>query len=186
MSKRNLPILLLVAVAAMSAPAWAALKPGAKAPMFTAEATLGGKRFTFSLEDALKSGPVVVYFYPKAFTSGCTIEAHEFAEAMEEFKALGARVIGVSGDDLETLDKFSTLECGGKFPVASDEDKQIMGAYDSVMLGVLPYANRTSYVVAPDGTVAYEYTALSPHDHVKNTLAAIKALKAKPAPAAAP
>jgi peroxiredoxin len=186
MLKRRIATLLLIVVAAMSVPAWAALQPGTKAPMFTAEATLAGKRFTFSLEDALKSGPVVVYFYPQAFTAGCTVEAHEFAEAMDEFKALGAQVIGVSGDDLETLDKFSTLECGGKFPVASDEDKQIMSAYDSVMMGVLPYANRTSYVVAPDGTVAYEYTALSPHDHVKNTLAAIKALKPKPAGAAGP
>lgn len=185
MSKRGLAILMVLA-AVLSVPALAALKPGARAPMFTAEATVGGKRFTFSLEDALKKGPVVVYFYPKAFTSGCTTEAHEFAEAMEAFKALDTSVVGVSGDDIETLDKFSVTECGGKFPVASDEDRQIMGAYDSVLLGVLPYANRTSYVVAPDGTIAYEYTALSPHDHVKNTMAAVKALKAKAAPAAAP
>lgn len=185
MSRCRLATLLLLS-ALLSLPAWAALKPGAQAPMFTAEATLAGKRFTFSLADALKKGPVVVYFYPKAFTSGCTAEAHEFAEAMDAFKALDASVVGISGDDIETLDKFSVTECGGKFPVASDEDRQIMSAYDSVLFGVLPYANRTSYVVAPDGTIAYEYTALGPHEHVKNTMEAVKALRAKTAPVASP
>ena len=93
------------------APASAALKVGAAAPDFTAPATLGGKEFTFALADALKHGPVVLYFYPAAFTKGCTIEAHEFAEAMPQFEALGVTVIGVSHDNIETLNKFSTTEC---------------------------------------------------------------------------
>lgn len=172
-------ITLLLFVSAAGSPAWSALKPGSKAPMFTAEATMGGNRFTFSLTDALKKGPVVVYFYPKAFTSGCTIEAREFAEAMDEFHALGASVIGISSDDIATLDRFSTSECQSKFPVASDSTRQIMTDYESVLMGVLPYANRTSYVVTPDGLIAYEYTALDPAGHVKNTLEAVKAWKAK-------
>jgi len=176
MSKRYLAAVSALLTAVMSIPALAALQAGAKAPMFTAQATLAGKRFTFSLADALQKGPVVVYFYPKAFTSGCTAEAHEFAEAMDDFKAHNASVIGISGDDMDTLDKFSVSECGGKFPVASDQDREIMTAYKAVMSGILPYANRTSYVVGPDGTIAYEYTALSPHDHVKNTLDAVKKL----------
>jgi peroxiredoxin len=178
MLKRLLTAVLAI-VSAAGGPAWAALKPGSKAPLFTAEATLGGKRFTFSLADALKKGPVVVYFYPKAFTSGCTVEAHEFAEAMDKFSALGASVIGISNDDIVTLDKFSTSECRSKFPVASDKDGQIMTSYDAVLLGILPYANRTSYVVTPDGQIAYEYTALDPSGHVGNTLAAVKAWKDK-------
>lgn len=160
-------------------PALAALKPGDKAPMFKAHASQGGKEFTFSLAEALKKGPVVVYFYPQAFTSGCTIEAHEFAEAMVKFNALGASVIGISNDDIATLNKFSTSECRSKFPVAADKDQRIMTAYDSVMMGFLPYANRTSYVITPDGRISYEYTSLDPSDHVKNTLAAIQSWKAK-------
>ena len=178
MSIRTLCCLLIGLVGAVT-PAFAQLKPGDKAPMFKAQASLGGKQFTFSLAEALKKGPVVVYFYPKAFTSGCTIEAHEFAEATPKFAALGASVIGVSNDDIETLDKFSTSECRSKFPVAADNGQKIMSAYDAVMMGFMPYASRTSYVVTPDGRIAYEYTALDPSDHVKNTLAAVKSWKAK-------
>jgi thioredoxin-dependent peroxiredoxin len=170
----------LVVLAGMAGtPACAQLKPGDKAPLFKAQASLGGKQFTFSLADALKKGPVVVYFYPKAFTSGCTAEAHEFAEAMPSFNALGASVIGVSNDDIETLDKFSTSECRSKFPVAADKDQRIMTAYDAVMMGFMPYASRTSYVIIPGAHILYEYTALDPSDHVKNTLAAVKSWKAK-------
>ena len=143
---------------------------------------MGGKEFTFSLAEALKKGPVVVYFYPQAFAllARKTIEAHEFAEAMAKFNALGATVIGVSNDDIATLDKFSTSECRSKFPVAADKDQRDHdGVVDSVMMGFMPYANRTSYVVTPDGLISYEYTALDPSDHVKNTLAAIKTWKAK-------
>lgn len=170
---------VLVSLSTLSAPAFAQLKPGDKAPMFKAQASLGGKQFTFSLPEALKKGPVVVYFYPKAFTSGCTAEAHDFAEAMPKFSALGASVIGISSDDIATLDKFSTSECRSKFPVAADKDQRIMTAYDAVMMGIMPYANRTSYVVTPDGRIAYEYTALDSSDHVKNTLGAVSRWKAK-------
>ncbi len=170
---------LLICVASLATPALAQLKPGDKAPMFKAEASLGGKQFTFSLAAALKKGPVVVYFYPKAFTSGCTIEAHDFAEATAKFNALGATVLGVSNDDIATLDKFSTSECRSKFPVAADKDQRIMTAYDAVMMGFMPYASRTSYVITPDGRISYEYTALDPSDHVKNTLAAVASWKAK-------
>jgi hypothetical protein len=98
----------------LSAPVFAALKPGAPAPAFKTQATLAGHPFTFELADALKTGPVVLYFYPAAFTSGCTVEAHEFAEATEKFKALGATVIGVSHDSIDTLNKFSVSECRRK------------------------------------------------------------------------
>src|SRR3569832_241902 len=156
--RRIIGTCLLVSLAAT--PALAQLKAGATAPLFKAQASLGGKQFTFSLSEALKKGPVVVYFYPKAFTSGCTVEAHEFAEAMGKFQALGASVIGISNDDIASLDKFSTSECRSKFPVAADSDQRIMTAYDAVMMGFMPYACRTSYVVTPDGRISYEYTAL--------------------------
>ena len=99
---------------------------GAQAPDFTAQASLGGKEFTFSLADALKKGPVVLYFYPAAFTPGCTVEAHDFADATDKFAALGATVIGVSHDKIETLDKFSVSECRSKFAVAADPDETVI------------------------------------------------------------
>ena len=156
----------------------AALKPGDAAPDFVAQASLGGKEFTFSLAEALKKGPVVLYFYPAAFTTGCTIEAHEFAEAIDKYAVLGASVIGVSSDDIGTLNKFSVSECRSKFAVAADADKKIMTAYDAKL--AFGYANRTSYVIAPDGRIIYEYTALDPSGHVENTLAAIEKWKAAP------
>lgn len=161
-------------VSLFTLPAQAALKIGDKAPDFTAQATLGGKEFTFALNEALKKGPVVLYFYPAAFTSGCTVEAHLFAEATDQFKALGAAVIGVSHDDIEKLDRFSTSECRSKFPVAADTDQHIMKSYDAVLAQKPEYANRTSYVIAPDGTVLYTYTDLDPTHHVENTMAAVK------------
>jgi peroxiredoxin len=153
---------------------YAALKEGAHAPDFTTQATLAGKPFSFSLAAALKQGPVVLYFYPAAFTPGCTVEAHEFAEATDKFKALGATVIGVSHDPIDTLNKFSVSECRNKFAVASDADQSITKAYDAVLAIKPEYANRTSYVIAPDGTIVYQYTALSPDKHVENTLAAVQ------------
>jgi peroxiredoxin Q/BCP len=152
----------------------ASLSVGTKAPDFTVPATLGGKHFTFALADALKKGPVVLYFYPAAFTQGCTIEAHEFAEAIPQFMSLGASVIGVSHDDIATLDKFSTTECKRKFPVAADTDQHIMKSYDSVMTGHPEYANRTSYVIAPTGEILYTFTDGDPTHHVENTMAAVK------------
>src|ERR1700727_3261974 len=156
----------------LASPLYAALKPGAQAPTFKTPATLAVKPFMFSLADALKSGPVVLYFYPAAFTKGCTVEAHDFAEATDKFKALGATVIGVSHDSIDTLNKFSVSECRNKFAVASDADKKISTAYDANLF-ITSYSSRTSYVIAPDGTIIYEYTALNPDKHVENTLAAV-------------
>src|ERR1700729_4258965 len=145
--------------AALAAPLYAALAPGVQAPDFTTQATLAGKPFTFSLAAALKTGPVVLYFYPAAFTPGCTVEAHNFAEATDKFKAMGATVIGVSHDNIDTLNKFSVSECRNKFAVASDPDGHIIKSYDTVFLGHTNYANRTSYVIAPNGQIIYSYTA---------------------------
>lgn len=156
----------------LALPAYAALKLGTRAPDFTTAAAIAGHSFAFSLAEALKSGPVVLYFYPAAFTRGCTIEAHEFAEATERFKTLGATVIGVSHDPIATLNRFSVSECRNKFAVASDADKKISKAYDANLF-LTPYASRTSYVIAPDGTILYAYTALNPERHVANTLAAV-------------
>src|ERR1700738_1893072 len=167
---------LFIAVAAtlISVPALAALPDGTKAPDFSTEASLAGKSFKFSLADALKKGPVGLYFYPAAFTPGCTVEAHEFAEATDKFKELGATVIGVSHDPIEKLDRFSGSECRNKFAVASDADGGIMKAYDSVLADHPEDANRTSYVIAPSGDTIYSYTAMNPDKHVENTLAAVK------------
>ena len=167
---------LLVSALALlgSLPVCAALPDGAKAPAIDTQATLAGKEFKFSLADALKKGPVVLYFYPAAFTPGCTVEAHLFAEASDEFHKLGATVIGVSHDPIDKLDKFSVSECRNKFAVASDADGSIMKAYDSVLPTHPEYANRTSYVIAPDGLIIYSYTAMAPDKHVENTMAAVK------------
>jgi thioredoxin-dependent peroxiredoxin len=160
--------------ALLATPAWASLSVGASAPDFHAVASIGGKEFNLSLADALKRGPVVLYFYPAAFTPGCTIEAHNFADAMDDFKALGATVIGVSHDPIGKLDRFSLTECRSKFPVAADADGSIMKTYDSVNSGAPDYAMRTSYVIAPDGHVLFTYTANDPTHHVEYTMAAVK------------
>lgn len=165
-----------VTVIALS-PARAALKLGSAAPLFDAPASLGGKEFRFSLADALHRGPVVLYFYPAAFTRGCTIEAHDFADAMDQFKALGATVIGVSMDKIETLDRFSVSECRSRFPVAADPDGKIATSYDSRM-PLVHYASRTSYVIAPDGHILFAYSAMAPAGHISGTLAALHAWKA--------
>ena len=162
----------LTLMGATAGPALAALTTGVAAPDFTAQASMGGKQFTFSLADALKKGPVVLYFYPAAFTKGCTIEAHEFAASVDRFKALHATVIGVSHDNIATLDKFSVSECQSKFPVAADPDLKVIKAYDTLL--AFRFANRTSYVIAPGGKVLYAYTDLNPAKHVENTLAAVK------------
>ena len=154
-------------------PACAALADGAHAPDFTTQASLGGTVSTFSLHEALKQGPVVLYFYPAAFTQGCTIEAHEFADAVDQYKALGATVIGVSHDDIGTLNRFSVSECRSKFAVAADPDRSIMTAYDAT-LPLMKFANRVSYVIAPDGRVIYSFTNLAPDLHVQNTLQALQ------------
>jgi|SRR5690554_4796287 peroxiredoxin Q/BCP len=170
--------LLMALLLAIVTPARAALEPGERAPDFTLQASIGGEVFTFSLAEALASGPVVLYFYPAAFTPGCTIEAHQFAEATDEFKALGATIIGVSGDDIDTLNRFSVSECRGKFAVAADADRSVMKAYRAVLADRPEFASRTSYVIAPDGTILMSYTDLKPHQHVRRTMDAVKQWRA--------
>lgn len=168
---------LLIAAAAI--PAWASLDVGSSAPDFTAQGALDGKDFKFALADALKQGPVVLYFYPKAFTSGCTVEAHLFAEATEKFKALGAQVLGVSADDIDTLKKFSVSECRSKFAVLADPDTKIAKSYDATLFLWPGRSDRTSYVITPDGKVLYAYSALGPDKHVSNTLDALTQWRAQ-------
>ena len=158
----------------MAAPAMAALDIGDKAPDFTVPAALAGKQYNFSLAETLAKGPVVLYFFPAAFSLGCSAEAHEFAEATEKFKALGATVVGVSTDDIETQLKFSTQSCQNKFAVASDFGKTVIKSYDAVMIILPDYANRVSYVIAPNGAIVYSYQSLNPSKHVEKTLAALR------------
>lgn len=155
----------------------AALKPGDAAPDFALEAALGGKAFRFSLAQARQKGPVVVYFYPKAFTSGCTIEAHAFAEATPRFEALGATVIGLSNDDIDTLKKFSVEACRNRFAVAADANAQVMKAYDAVLL--MGMADRITYVISPQGRVLATHASLSPQGHVDAALKSVEAWRAK-------
>jgi peroxiredoxin len=168
--------LAAAALAALAAsPALAALNVGQTAPEFKSQASLGGKVFTFDLTDALKQGPVVLYFYPAAFTKGCTLEAHTFADAMGQFKALHATVIGVSHDTIDTLNKFSVSECRSKFAVAADPSLTVAKQYDAVLPQAPTYANRTSYVIAPDGKILATLTDLAhPQQHVENALSVLK------------
>jgi peroxiredoxin len=169
----------LVVLAGLTATnAAAALKVGDSAPDFTTPAALGGKAFTFSLAEALKKGPVVLYFYPKAFTPGCTVEAHNFAEATEKFAALGATLVGMSGDDIDTLKDFSVKECRNKFAVAADADGKIMKKYDANLAFLPSTADRISYVISPAGKVVYTYSSMSPDNHVENTLKVVQDLRA--------
>lgn len=172
-------IALAVLSTALATPALADLKPGAKAPDFTAQAYLAGKPFTFKLADALKKGPVVVYFFPAAHTSGCNLEAHLFSEAIDQFKAQKATVIGVTAGNVDQLADFSkeTEHCGGKFPVAADPTTAIAKKYDAVLAMKPSWSSRTSYVIAQDGKIAFAYDNLNPTDHVNQTLGAVKALK---------
>jgi peroxiredoxin len=147
---------------------------GATAPDFTTEAALGGKEFSFSLTQALKKGPVVLYFYPKAFTTGCTIEAHNFADATPKFNALGATVVGISNDNIDTLKKFSVEACRDQFAVAADSGARIMKQYDAALWIKPDMADRISYVIGPDGKLLYVFSSLSPDQHVENTLKAVQ------------
>ncbi|HYW55205.1 MAG TPA: peroxiredoxin [Dongiaceae bacterium] len=152
------------------------LAHGATAPEFALQAAQGGDVATVDLKEALAKGPVVLYFFPKSFTSGCTTEAHLFSEHIADFKKLNATVIGVSGDDIETQKKFSTEACRSAFRVASDPGLKVAKLYDAQLAD--KYANRTSYVIAQDGTIAYAYTDLDAAKHVDNTLDALKSLSA--------
>ncbi|MEM9084673.1 MAG: peroxiredoxin [Pseudomonadota bacterium] len=159
---------------ALSAPAHAQLSEGATAPTFTTQAAMAGKEFGFNLEMALKQGPVVLYFYPKAFTQGCTLEANAFAEAMPDFKKAGASVIGMSNDTIETLKRFSREECRDAFPVGV-ASAEVIADYD-VSLGESGLASRTSYVIAPDGSISTVYSSGDYREHVGRTLAAVNKL----------
>lgn len=171
---------LAAAVAAIAAtPALAALKAGAKAPDFTLNGYQAGKALTFSLADARKKGPVVVYFFPAADTPGCNIEAKMFADAIPQFQAAGATVIGVTAGKLDQLQRVSsdTDKCSGKFPVAADPGAKVAKQYDAVMpMGI---SDRTSYVISPAGEVLHVHSKMDPSEHVSETLGAVKAWKAK-------
>jgi peroxiredoxin len=164
-----------LAATGLATTASAELPMGAKAPAFTTRAALAGKEFGFSLTAALAKGPVVLYFYPKAFTSGCTLEANAFAEAMPAFKAAGASVIGMSADDIQTLKDFSRKECRDAFPVGVASAK-VIAAYD-VAMGNSGLTTRTSYVIAPDGRIIEVHSNADYRGHVEKTLAAVRALR---------
>jgi peroxiredoxin len=136
---------------------------------------MGGKAFRLHLASELEKGPVVLYFYPKAFTQGCTLEARAFSEARDEFRKAGAQVIGLSGDDLATLKRFSVEECRSAFPVAT-ASPQTIAAYDVALHGRPSMSNRTSYVISPDRTIVFVHSEPDWSGHVSKTLAAVKAL----------
>jgi len=177
---------------AIAVPAFAALKEGDKVPAFTAKASLAGKAFDYSLADSLKKGPVVVYFYPSAYTQGCNIQAHTFSENMDKFKAAGASVIGVSLDSIERLNDFSKDPeyCAGKVAVASDPSGSIAKSFD-LMVGAARegakdsrgqeighgFAERTTFIVTPDGKVAATVGGVSPADNVTKSLETVQHLQ---------
>ncbi len=192
--------LLLLALSAivLSLPGLAALQTGDEAPDFSASASLAGKEFNFSLEDALKKGPVVVYFYPSAFTKGCDLEAHTFAEKKDQFDAAGATIIGVSGDSITRLNAFSADPdyCAGKFPVASDADGKIAKAYKLTVNSAKPgmkdvrgtdidhdFIERVTFVIAKDhkiiATLSSSADKLSPDQHVDKSLDIVQKLGPK-------
>ncbi|GLI96945.1 peroxiredoxin [Sphingobium sp. BS19] len=174
--KLCLSLIAATALAFAPAAANAALAVGAKAPDFTTRGALAGKVRQIHLADELKKGPVVLYFFPAAFTPGCTAEAREFADATDAFKKAGATVIGMSADPVDKLAKFSVEECRNKFTVASAGPAVISG-YDVVLPQRTTLSNRTSYVIAPTGRIAYVHSEMSYAAHVKNTLAAVQAMK---------
>ena len=189
-------LMAILVSGALAAPAFAALEPGAAAPDFTTQASLAGKAFTFSLKDALKKGPVVVYFYPSAYTGGCNIQAHTFAENMDKFKAAGATVVGVSEDSIARLNDFSAdpQYCAGKLPVASDADGKIAASFDIKVMQGPPglkdtrgqeighgFAERTTFIITQDGKVAATVGGMQvdPKTNVEQSLAEIQKLKKK-------
>ena len=178
MSKWMMIALGLAAVTIGSNGAMAALAVGAKAPDFTTRGALAGKAFTLTLSHQLKRGPVVLYFFPKAFTPGCSAEAREFAEHIDDFKKAGATVIGMSTDTVDDLVAFSTKECAGKFAVASAGPAIVTG-YDVALKMRPSITDRTSYVIAPTGRIAFVHSEMNYSGHVKGTLAAVQAMRAK-------
>jgi peroxiredoxin Q/BCP len=187
--KNRLLISLLASTVAL--PAFAALKAGDAAPLFTAQASLAGRTFTYALQDALAKGPVVVYFYPSAYTGGCNIQAHTFAVNFDKFQAAGATIIGVSLDSIARLNTFSADPeyCAGKFPTASDADGKIVKSFDlSVMKGKPgqkdsrnedighDFAERTTFIVTPDGKIAATIGGMAPDKNVDAALEAVQKL----------
>ena len=169
-------LIAIVATTLAATPAWAALKVGDKAPDFTTTGAVGGKEFKLHLADELKKGPVVLYFFPKAFTSGCTAEAHAFSESIGDFKKAGARVIGMSADNLATLEDFSVKECRNAFPVAT-ATPATQKAYDVAWAAHPGVTTRTSYVIDRKGKIVMVHDDLDFSQHVAKTLAAVKSLK---------
>ena len=165
----------------LPSPGVAALQQGAQAPDFTLDAAQGGKPFTLSLKPMLRNGPVVLYFFPAAFTPGCTMEAHLFAEANSRFNQLGARVVGVTAGNIDRVAEFSKSECRSKFAVAADPGAKVAAKYDATMQapnGAM-ISDRTSFVIAPDGTILLSYTDRNPQAHVEKTMAAVRAWRAR-------
>jgi peroxiredoxin len=172
--KRLIAASAAAALALAAAPAIAELPVGAPAPDFTADAAAAGQHHVFHLANALHRGPVVLYFFPAAFTSGCTIEAHEFAEAQPQFQAMGATLIGVTAGNINRLTDFSVSECRSKFPVAADPGAQIAREYNADWAEHPGYSRRISYVIAPNGQVIMAYSDLNPEQHVARTLEAVR------------
>jgi peroxiredoxin len=170
---------LALAFALLPAAAQPALPVGRTAPDFRTGGALAGQPFRLHLREQLRNGPVVLYFYPRAFTQGCTLEAHAFSEAAIEFRRAGARVIGMSADNYEALRRFSVEACRNAFPVAT-ASADVIRDYDvrfSAERGEM--TNRTSYVIAPDGRIIYSYSDLDWRNHVTNTLAAVRQWRAR-------
>ncbi|MGD9427256.1 peroxiredoxin [Pantoea sp. NSTU24] len=176
--KKTLKTLAVATLLALSVPAtsaFAALEAGEKAPDFKLDAALAGKSTTFSLQQALQKGPVVLYFFPAAFSAGCTLEAHDFAEATDEFKKLGATVIGVTAGNTDQIAKFSQLECRDKFTVAADPGAKVATEYKSTMeMKGQKVSDRTSYVIAPDGKILMSFTDKNPDTHIQKAMDAVK------------
>lgn len=170
-------VLALAALLAGAGTAHAALKPGAAAPTFTAASYEAGKAGRFDLAAALKQGPVVLYFFPAAFTSGCDMQAHDFSEAIKQFRAAGAQVVGITAGHTDRLAEFSTQKCAGAFPVLADPGAVVAGRYDAILKTKPEWSERTSFVIGRDGKIAFTYTDPNPHPHIGKTLAAVRGLK---------
>lgn len=175
---RLLAFTIATALASVPTAAVPALPTGARAPDFTTRGALAGQPFRLRLSEQLRHGPVVLYFYPQAFTGGCTLEAHAFSEAARDFRSAGARVIGMSADDYDTLRRFSVEACRSAFPVATASQATIH-AYDVALNDGTPRSNRTSYVIAPNGRIIYAYSDLNWRNHVANTLNAVREWRAR-------
>jgi peroxiredoxin len=201
MNKRLVGSLAFAAALLLAVPAFAMLQAGARAPDFTATASQAGKDFTFSLQSALKKGPVVVYFYPAAYTGGCDLEAHTFATQADKFKAAGATIIGVSADSIQRLNQFSSDPdyCAGKFPVASDAGGKIAASYGLKLIPPQPnvtdvrgklvthgFIPRTTFVIAKDGRIvsalSSEQDHIKPDQHVTKALAIVQQMQKGKAP----